>query len=108
MAEIEKESKIENETPKIRVFQNLERLTGYRALALPHLNEIHVDAKYYGTSFGERVIQHERKHFVYVKRMLNSKHPFLVSLQNNIWDFYDANRIELLRLTEWLKRKLKL
>ena len=93
--------------PKVRVFENLERMTGYRAIALPHINEIHVDAKIVNTPIGTQILNHERKHLVYARRMAKSKHPFWVALLNNIWDFVDVNRIELLQFLYWLKHRCK-
>jgi hypothetical protein len=78
------------EPPKIRVFPDLQRLTGYRALALPHANEIHIDAKYYGTPLGEAIIEHEKRHIEYAFEVAESKHRNLTILKNNLWDIWDS------------------
>jgi hypothetical protein len=96
------------EPPKIRVFPDLQRLTGYRAIALPHANEIHIDAKYYGTPLGDAIIEHEKRHIEYAFEVAESKHGNLTILKNNLWDIWDSmvRRLAEIRM-ELETRKLK-
>lgn len=81
------------EETKVKVFDNMEKLTGNIGFAIPYANEIHLDSKYSTTEFGEAIVKHEKKHIENFAKILDGKNRFLVYTKNNIWDFFDITRL---------------
>ena len=81
------------EEPTVRIFNNMEKLTGNKGYAIPYANEIHLDSKYANTEFGEAILKHERKHIEKLTKILEGKNRYITMIENNLWDFFDVMKI---------------
>jgi hypothetical protein len=74
------------------------------------LKEVHIHKKYENTPVGTILIHHELQHAKFIEKILNirknsklSPHSkvlkiLTLTLENNIWDFFDCLKIELYEL----------
>ena len=84
---------------KIRYKKNLEKVMMFKAMALVWQDEIVIDIKYAGTEYGEKILEHERKHFDYITPLFKhtSRLNWLRTLvMNNVWDMLSNFKISLL------------
>ena len=81
------------EEPIIRVFDNMEKLTGNKGSAIPYANEVHLDSKYANTEYGKEIVKHEKRHIERFEEILKGRNKFLVYAKNDFWDFFDVLRI---------------
>ena len=79
--------------PTVRIFDNMEKLTGFRGFAIPYANEVHLDSRYANTELGEAILKHERKHVGKITKILEGKNPYITWIENNLWDFFDILKI---------------
>lgn len=81
---------------KILYKKNLEKVMLFKAMALVWQDQIVIDLKYAGTEYGEKILEHERKHFQYITPLFKHTsrlHWFKTLIINNIWDMLSTLKI---------------
>ena len=84
---------------KVRYKHNFEKVMLCKGVALVWQDEIVMDLKYAGTKYGEKILEHERKHFEYITPMFRHTsilHWVKTVAINNIWDFLSSLKISVL------------
>lgn len=65
-------------------------------MCLYWIKEIHIDKEHEGKPQAEAMIQHERKHYYFVQKALQTKSELTKAfwiLLNNVWDFFDCFKL---------------
>ena len=93
--------------PKIKFVKNLRLYAN--AIYLYWINEIHIDETFKDSPILDDIIKHEMKHYQIVQKILKTKSKFkriLLLLYNNIFDFIDCVKLDLLYMRTLSKKEL--
>jgi len=84
------------------------KIAGLRAICLFWCDEIHISKKYENHPILNDLIRHELKHYRLAKEIqkANFWRALILSLYNNLWDFYDNIKMEIKICILWLKKYL--
>jgi len=103
--------KDESSNLKIRFVKNLHYAC--EAICLFWIDEIHIDEKWKNHPILPDIIRHEKKHYEFYQKMINSKSKLSKIywfIRNEVFEIYDRIRLDLKLVFLYLlklKRKLK-
>jgi len=92
---------------KIRFVKNLD-IVGYEAVCLWWADEIHVDEKLRDSPHFMEILNHEMKHYRIMQRVIRERSWWkreLLLWYNELWDWYDNIRMDIVRFLAKLKEK---